>query len=204
MIGASLRARPFLYFQRMGMTTRALEIGPGKKRIRGFETVNVVKTPTTDHVADARTLPFADASFDLIYASHIIEHLPWYQTDDALREWARVLKPGGSLEVWTVDAYKVARLLVAYEDTGEKVKPDDWTRHGVDRDPYLWCAGRVFAYGNGEGDSSPNWHRALFTPKHLMACFERAGFTGIRRMTRAEVRGRDHGWVNLGVCGTKS
>lgn len=180
---------------------RRLEIGPGKRRIAGFETVNVVKTAETDHVADARRLPFPDRSFDLVYASHIIEHLPWYHTDAALKEWARVLKPGGQLDVWTVNAYKVAQSLVALEESGDWEQRDGWNRHGVDRDPYLWCAGRIFAYGSS--DTSVNWHRALFTPKHLQACLARAGFVDVAEMDRSQVRGADHGWVNLGVTGRK-
>jgi len=46
---------------------------------------------------DAMTLPFADATFDRIVASEVLEHIP----DDrgAMRELARVLKPGGSIAV---------------------------------------------------------------------------------------------------------
>lgn len=184
---------------------RKLEIGPGRKRIPGFETVNVIKTSVTDHFADARELPFADASFDLIYASHVIEHLPWYETDIALDEWYRVLKPRGVLEVWTVDSYKVAKALIEYEDSPETwTQPDGWSRHGVDRDPHLWCAGRIFAYAQGDGSDSVNWHRALFTPRHLRKCFERARFRDVRLMDRSEVRGADHGWINLGVRGVKT
>jgi len=49
--------------------------------------------------ADAASLPFADDTFDLVTALDIIEHLD----DDvaALREFARVLKPGGTLLVYT-------------------------------------------------------------------------------------------------------
>jgi SAM-dependent methyltransferase len=42
---------------------------------------------------DVQRLPFADASFDAVLASHVMEHLP--RPDEALAEVARVLKPGG-------------------------------------------------------------------------------------------------------------
>ncbi len=46
---------------------------------------------------DATKLPFADASFDRVVTSEVLEHIQ----DDvaAIRELARVLKPGGSLGV---------------------------------------------------------------------------------------------------------
>jgi len=42
-------------------------------------------------------LPFADASFDCIIISEVLEHL--HREHDALRELSRVLKPGGILAV---------------------------------------------------------------------------------------------------------
>jgi SAM-dependent methyltransferase len=44
-------------------------------------------------VSDVRELPFADASFDAIYSMGTIEHFD--ETEQAIREMARVLKPDG-------------------------------------------------------------------------------------------------------------
>lgn len=40
-------------------------------------------------------LPFADQSYDVVIASHVLEHLE--QAEASVREWFRVLKPGGRL-----------------------------------------------------------------------------------------------------------
>ena len=46
---------------------------------------------------DALCLPFADATFDVVICSEVLEHLPDYR--GALREMLRVLRPGGRLAV---------------------------------------------------------------------------------------------------------
>jgi SAM-dependent methyltransferase len=48
-------------------------------------------------VADMRTLPFEDRRFDAAFSVAAIDHLPWDGIAQALRETARVLKPGGQL-----------------------------------------------------------------------------------------------------------
>jgi SAM-dependent methyltransferase len=185
---------------------RCLEIGPGPRRLPGFETLNVVGGPNVDYIADAsKRLPFPDSTFDLIYASHIIEHIPWYQTTTALLEWVRVLKRGGRMEVWTPDGLKIARAYVAAEDEGSiEFHADDWWRFNEFRDPCLWMAGRCFSYGDGAGTlDHPNWHRALFSERHLCNLLKQAGLVNIARLHREDVRGHDHGWINMGLAGIK-
>ena len=87
---------------------RKIEIGPGAVRIPDFETLNIAWTPLTDYVLDAsKRLPFKNETFELVYASHILEHMPWYHVEDILTEWIRILKPKGVLEVWVPDGLKI-------------------------------------------------------------------------------------------------
>jgi SAM-dependent methyltransferase len=50
-------------------------------------------------VADGRALPFEDASFDHAYSVSVLEHIPEPGDEQALRELARVTKPGGRVVV---------------------------------------------------------------------------------------------------------
>jgi ubiquinone/menaquinone biosynthesis C-methylase UbiE len=59
-------------------------------------------------VADAEALPFADASFDLVYSWGVLHHSP--DTPRALREVHRVLRPGGVARImiyhkWSLVGY---------------------------------------------------------------------------------------------------
>lgn len=49
--------------------------------------------PTVDFPSDMRTMPVADASFDFIFASHVLEHIA--EDREAVAELYRILKPGG-------------------------------------------------------------------------------------------------------------
>jgi SAM-dependent methyltransferase len=52
---------------------------------------------------DALNLPFADASFDVIVASEVLEHL--WATEWAMTELVRVLRPGGRIAVTVPSEY---------------------------------------------------------------------------------------------------
>jgi ubiquinone/menaquinone biosynthesis C-methylase UbiE len=58
--------------------------------------------------ADAHALPFSDGEFDVVYASHSLEHC--HTPERALSEFRRVLVPGGRLFI-----------VVPYPDTGDLV-----------------------------------------------------------------------------------
>ena len=185
---------------------RFLEIGPGLSRIPDFETLNVVGGMNVDYVCDAsKHLPFDAETFDIIYGSHILEHIPWYQTGDVLKEWVRILKTGGVLEVWVPDGLKIAESFVAAEREGASdFNKDGWWRYNEHHDPCVWMNGRTFSYGDGTGrPGHPNWHRGLFSERYMRKLFSDAGLMELRVLKRAEVRGHDHGWINMGLSGTK-
>jgi predicted SAM-dependent methyltransferase len=77
------------------------------------EWVNVDFQPQTPGVIahDLRTrLPFDDASFAVVYHSHVLEHLARREALPFLRECHRVLAPGGILRVAVPDLETIARL----------------------------------------------------------------------------------------------
>ncbi len=49
--------------------------------------------PTVDYKVDLRKIPFEDATFDVVFASHVLEHIP--EDIQAIKEIRRILKPNG-------------------------------------------------------------------------------------------------------------
>ncbi len=185
---------------------RHLEIGPGPKVIAEFERLNIVPDCDVDYVGDARDLSmFHDGEFNVVYASHVLEHIPWYQTLDVLKEWRRVLANDGFLEVWVPDSLKIAQAYVdACLGRNADYKNDGWFRFNEDESPHKWYAGRTYAYGDGSGNTChPNWHCASFSRDYLRDLMIRAGFREVVDLDSRDIRGYDHGWINMGLKGVK-
>lgn len=173
-----------------------LEIGPGPSRL-GDDWITLDSIGAPDYLAEWGTdkLPFADNWFDIVYASHVLEHVPWTKTLAALGEAYRVLRPGGTLEIWVPDFEYLVKCYL------NGTLGDDWRHENPDNDPMVWLNGRVFTYGGPLGLADPNWHRALFDRWYLGQCLTQAGFRSIDFLKKP--RGHDHGPINLGMSGIK-
>ncbi len=76
-------------------------------------------------------LPFADESFDVVYHSHVLEHLTAADGERLMQECRRVLRPGGVLRVVVPDLETIAALYL------EKLRRADAHREETVAD-YLW------------------------------------------------------------------
>jgi predicted SAM-dependent methyltransferase len=98
---------------------RKLHIG-GHVRTDGWEVLDANAGPAVDHLGDARDLGRFDAgTFAALYASHVLEHFDYKDEISAvLREWRRVLEPGGTLYVSVPDLDVLASLFVLKDKLG--------------------------------------------------------------------------------------
>jgi predicted SAM-dependent methyltransferase len=135
-----------------------LHLGCGKIRLPGYINVDIQSGPAVDRVADLRALPWENGSVDMVYSCAAIEHFGRREWIGVLKEWARVLKPGGLLRLSTADfeaaieRYREARNL--QELLGLLI--------GGQKDDY-------------------DWHGMIFDFETLKAGLEEAGFRDVRR-----------------------
>lgn len=139
-----------------------LHLGCGQRNIPGFVHVDGNWAPHVDVVTDLRRLTFLDDGVaDLVYASHVLEHFGRWEYRDVLREWQRVLAPGGVLRLAVPDFAACADL---------------YARHGLQDG----LSGIIGLISGGQRDHY-DFHRMVFDEPFLTAELEAIGFRNVRR-----------------------
>lgn len=136
------------------MTNTKLNLGSGGSPMEGYQNLDI----KTSHQIYPLT-GYADGEVDEVRASHVLEHFPHGEVADVVKEWARVLKPGGKLKVavpdfdWIVKAYSNGH------------RGDARLEH------YLF---------GGQVDAD-DYHRAFFNEDKLRGLLEGAGLEDVKR-----------------------
>jgi predicted SAM-dependent methyltransferase len=136
--------------------------------------VDSVAFPHVEHVQDIRNLSkFADSSASLIYACQVIEYFDRTEVIPVLREWHRVLEPGGILRVSVPNFEVITRLYQA----------------GFELE---WFLGTL--YGRmSDGHGGYQYHRTTYDEPSLRRVFAEAGFIDAQLWRWQEV---EHGNVD--------
>jgi predicted SAM-dependent methyltransferase len=91
---------------------RMLNLGCGHRYHPDWVNVDIAHDNPSIMLADvSKGIPFPDQHFDVVYHSHMIEHIRLTDVQRFLRDCRRVLKPGGMMRVATPD---LERLCAAY------------------------------------------------------------------------------------------
>ena len=79
---------------------KKLNLGSGRNPLPTYVNVDVLEERKPDIVSDITKLDFAaDNEYDLVRASHVLEHFPLERIPDLVTEWRRVLRVGGYMVV---------------------------------------------------------------------------------------------------------
>ncbi|MBV9344115.1 MAG: methyltransferase domain-containing protein [Gammaproteobacteria bacterium] len=136
-----------------------LHLGCGPRHIPGYIHIDVVNYPHVDHVSSIDSLSFLkDASVEVIYNCHVLEHFKRREVARVLQEWRRVLVPGGVLRIAVPDFAALCQVYTRTHDLGLVI-------------------GSIF----GRQDYLYNIHYNLFDFESLKAQLEQAGFAEVHR-----------------------
>jgi len=90
---------------------KGLNLGCGTRFHPDWTNIDVSGESSQVQPHDVRdSLPFPDDTFDVVYHSHLLEHLPKEQALPFCRECYRVLKGGGIIRVVVPDLERIAKL----------------------------------------------------------------------------------------------
>lgn len=98
---------------------KKLSIGCGKCYLppsEGWTNLDLFSSVQADVYADMSSLPFEKNYFDLIYASHVLEHCHRHMILATLSHWRDLLRPGGILRLAVPNFEAVCKY---YEKTGD-------------------------------------------------------------------------------------
>lgn len=76
-----------------------LHLGVGKCYIPGWVNIDIFSTVSADLYANMSALPYDRNSIDVIYASHVLEHVNRHVVRTVLNHWYDLLVPGGLLRL---------------------------------------------------------------------------------------------------------
>lgn len=131
---------------------KILNLGAGDSaKQEGIINVDIRNLPTVDVVADVAKLPFEDGECEGVMSRNLIEHFGRHEYFDVVKEWVRVLQPGGFLRVETVDM----GLLM---DKWREIPEENWLDGVLGAQTY-----------------PENFHKMSFTRERLESDFEKLG-----------------------------
>lgn len=135
-----------------------IHLGCGNINSPEFINVDTKPAPHIHYIMDATDLSFFQDNYaDLVYACHILEHVPEKNILKVLYEWKRILKPGGVLRISVPDLDK---LIEIYERCSRDISSI--------RSPLM---------GTYDGYKT---HCAIFNHKYLSQILSNLGFKEVR------------------------
>ncbi len=149
-----------------------LNLGCGDKHLPHYINVDIVESRLghkPDVVCDIRVLePFKDQTVDEVLAVHVIEHVHRWEVLGVLKEWFRVLRPGGKIVLETPNLLSACKALLE--------NPLKGARPGREGQMTMWPL-----YGDPSWKDEHMMHKWLFTPQSLAEVMHEAGFKEIRQ-----------------------
>jgi predicted SAM-dependent methyltransferase len=158
----------WLKLRRLPSRGLKLHLGSGTVRLDGWVNIDL-ETPQADlHLDITRGLPFAAGSARLIYHEHVMEHITAEQGVFCLKDWFRLLGPGGVLRVATPD------LQYVIERYGGNWRDQAW----LQLPEYRFIQTRAEMI-----NVAMRWwdHQYLYDGEELERRMKEAGFAAVRR-----------------------
>ena len=148
-------------------------------------------------------IPAGDATVDVVYHSHVLEHIDREDVPSFMAEIHRVLKPGGVQRIVVPDFGRLARRYVeSFGDEAHEARLSDMIEQIARREAAGTAAQpplrrRIENALLGDARKRGETHQWMYDRLTLTALLERSGFTAISVVDHAT--SRIPGWSELGL-----
>lgn len=141
---------------------------------------------TTRYTASARYMdlrrrwPFRSDSIAVVYASHVLEHLPWSGAQHFLGEAQRVLQPLGVIRIVVPDLYQAAKQYVERYERGDPASAEGFLTTINLHQEGAYAPGRNFAIRWLNWlQGHPHQHKYMYDALTLPGLLVRHGFAQV-------------------------
>lgn len=135
-----------------------LHVGCGNVILPGWTNLDIEKLPGVDIIDDITTLTkIPDNSCEVIYASHVLEHVGRNEFEDVIRTWNKKLKKNGTLRIAVPDFEKV---ITWYQKTKQIID--------------------IVGLVSGGQKTEYDYHKMIYDKKSLTEILLKMGFQDIR------------------------
>lgn len=144
-----------------------LHLGCGSIHLNGYINIDVEKwCNAVDEVMDCADLKkYKTNSVDRIFNHALLEHMPPWNTLKALKEWYRVLKPNGTIQIEVPDLERIFKEWLIDKTLSEKLALDN-----------------IFGGTTIDKRYKNQFHRTGFTFDRLSRMMKECGFKDIKRI----------------------
>ncbi|AFY77445.1 MAG: methyltransferase domain-containing protein [Hydrococcus sp. C42_A2020_068] len=145
-----------------------IHLGCGDDYFPGYVNIDAYPESKADLIMDSKNLTlFPDNCAEIIESYHFFEHLQLHEARESLKEWFRILQPGGTVVI------ELPNLAVCAQEIGKHFNPKD----GVD----LAMAG-IFSYPALVAEQGYGMiHKWGWTPETLGAELSAVGFVEVQQ-----------------------
>lgn len=137
-----------------------INLGCGRRKLEDWINVDIEDADVTCDIS--LPLPFEDNYADELMAIHVIEHFYVWTIQDLLKEWKRVIKPGGRI---ILECPNLLKALESAMKTGQLSGP-----------MFYWVL-----YGDPGHQNELMCHHWAYTPATLSHALGAAGFREVKQ-----------------------